>query len=181
MKLEFVGQSARDPDNPAGNPSRLLNGYREPMIAGGRASAVLRAVPGMADFAVLPDLFCRAAMESDGFMMVVMGGNLYKVETDGTVTLVGDVGAVDEKTGLAESTGYVVAVGGGVFYHWDGTTLASEVAGAITTPASVAYLGGYVLVSEANGRTFGWSALARSDSAIHAWSSSASACASAKR
>lgn len=159
-KVEFVGQSARDPDNPAGNPCRLINGYREPMLPGGRAAAVLRAVPGMADFVEIPEMFCRDLMEYNDAIYAAMGSNLYRVATDGTVTLIGSIGATDEKTGLAQSTGYVVAVGGGDYYHWDGATLATVATGAITAPASVAYLGGYVLVSETDGRTFGWSALA---------------------
>ena len=159
-KMQFVGQSARDADNPAGNSSRLVNGYREPMIPGGRGSALLRGCPGMADFAEVNDVFVRAMSNFDDGIMAIVGTNLHRVTTDGTVSLIGDVEATDEIAGLDQSTGYVVAVAGRKYWHWNGTTLATVVSGNVPNPASVAYLGGYVIVSEYNERVFGWSALA---------------------
>ena len=159
-KMQFVGQSARDADNPAGNSSRLVNGYREPMIPGGRGSALLRGCPGMADFAEVNDVFVRAMSNFDDGIMAIVGTNLHRVTTDGTVTLIGDVDATDEIAGLDQSTGYVVAVAGRKYWHWNGTTLATITAGNVPNPASIAYLGGYVIVSEYNERVFGWSALA---------------------
>ena len=159
-KVEFAGQSARDADNPAGNTARLINAYREPMVPGGRSAAVLRAVPGMADFAEVSDVFVRAMSNFDDGIMIIVGENLHRVETDGTVSLIGDVDATDEIAGLDQSTGYVVAVAGRKYWHWDGATLATVVPGNVPNPASVAYLGGYVIVSDYGTRVFGWSALA---------------------
>ena len=159
-KVEFAGQSARDADNPAGNTARLINAYREPMVPGGRSGAVLRAVPGMAAFAEVSAVFVRAMSNFDGGIMAIVGENLYRVATDGTVTLIGDVDATDVIAGLDQSTGYVVAVAGRKYWHWNGTTLATVVAGNVPNPASVAYLGGYVIVSDYGTRVFGWSALA---------------------
>lgn len=159
-KVQFVGQTARNADNVAGDPSRLINGYREPMLPGGRGSAILRAVPGMATFADLPDLFMRAMMPWDGDMLAIVGSNLYSVATDGTTTLIGDVEADDEMTGLSQSTGYAIAVAGGKYWHWNGVTLTDITPGNVTVPSSVAYLGGYIIVSETNARVFAWSALA---------------------
>lgn len=160
VKVQFAGQSARDSDNPAGNASRLINGYSEPMVPGGRSVSVLRAVPGMADFATVNGVFARAMLESDGEIFTIIGKNLHRIRLDGTVTLIGDVDATDDIAGLDKSTGYVVAVAGRKYWHWNGTTLTTIVPGAITLPASVAYLGGYVIVSQYGDRTFGWSALA---------------------
>lgn len=159
-KLAFVGQSARDADNPAGNTSRLVNGYREPMLPGGRGSAVLRGCPGMEDFAELNDVFMRAMSNFDDGIMAIVGQNLHRITTDGTVSLIGDVDATDAIAGLDQSTGYVVAVAGRKYWHWDGTTLATIAAGNVPNPASIAYLGGYVLVTDYGTRVFGWSALA---------------------
>ena len=160
MKVAFVGQSSRDADNPAANPSRLVNGYREPMIAGGRGSAVLRACPGMADFAEVNDVFVRAMSNFDDGIMAIVGQNLHRITTDGTVSLIGDVDATDEIAGLDQSTGYVVAVAGRKYWHWNGTTLTTIAAGNVPNPASIAYLGGYVIVSDYGTRVFGWSGLA---------------------
>lgn len=83
-KVEFAGQSARDADNPAGNPSRLVNAYREPMVPGGRSGGVLRAVPGMADFAEVNAVFVRAMSEFSGAIMAIVGESLYRaVPADG--------------------------------------------------------------------------------------------------
>ena len=160
MKLEFVGQSSRDPDNVTGNPSRLINGYREPMLPGGKAANVLRAVPGMADFATVGDVFTRALLPYDGNVVAIVGRNLHQIGADGSVALVGDVEATDEIAGLAEASGYAVAVGGRKFWHWNGTTLTTVSTGAVTDAGSVAYLGGYALVHEYGARDFAWSDLA---------------------
>lgn len=160
MKVAFAGQSARDSDNPAGNPSRLINGYFEPMVPGGRSAGVLRAVPGMADFASLGSVFMRAMLERNNEILAIGGQYLYRIDATGAVTLIGDVEAADEIAGLDKSTGYAVVVAGRKYWHWNGTVLVNISAGAITAPASVAYLGGYVVVSQYEGRTFGWSALA---------------------
>ncbi len=160
MKLEFAGQSARDADNPAGNPSRLINGYREPMVPGGRSGGVLRAVPGMTGFATIADVFMRAMMPFGTDIYAIVGTKLYKVTSAGVITLIGTVEATDNIAGLSHSAGIVVAVAGRKYWTWNGTTLANVATGAVTLPASVAYLGGYVIVSQFNARTFAWSGLA---------------------
>ncbi len=160
MRVEFVGQTARDADNPTGNPCRLINGYREPMLPGGRAQALLRSVPGMADFVTVDGIFMRALTLWEGLILAVVGMDLYSIASDGTATLLGDVEADDEFTGLDQSTGIAVVVANSKYWTWDGATLTNVATGAVTAPASVAYLGGYVIVSQLNGREFQWSALA---------------------
>lgn len=160
MRVDFVGQSARDADNQTGNHSRLVNGCREPMISGGRAGYVLRAVPGMQEFAATGNIFARDMMTFDGALMVIMGRYLYKITAAGAVALIGDVEATDTVANLSQSAGYVTASAGRKFWHWNGTTLATVATGAVTNVGSVAYLGGYALVSGYGARIFNWSALA---------------------
>lgn len=159
-KVEFAGQSARDADNPTANPSRLINGYREPMLPGGRAGSVLRAVPGMSELASLPGVFCRAILPWNGKIATIMGEDLFEVTRDGAVTPLGTVEATDGFAGLAEITGDLVAVAGRKYWRWDGATLTNIATGTVTQPGSIAYLGGYVLVSQFGGRVFAWSGLA---------------------
>ena len=110
-RVEFAGQSARDADNPAGNPSRLINGYRVPMVPGPfRCRPAGRA--GHGGFRRVGDVFVRAMSNFDGGIMAIVGTNLHRIETDGTVTLIGDVDATDAIAGLDQSTGYAVAVAG---------------------------------------------------------------------
>ena len=135
-KVEFAGQSARDADNITANPSRLVNGYREPMLPGGRAGGVLRAVPGMAGLAEVTGVFCRAMLAYDGKIATIIGTDLYEVSSDGGVTLLGDVDATDGIAGLAESTGDLVAVAGRKYWRWDGTTLTNPTTGTVTATGS---------------------------------------------
>jgi len=129
-------------------------------VTGGRSAAVLRAVPGMAEFAEVNAVFVRAMSEFSGTIMAIVGTNLYQISTDGSVLFVGSVTATDDIAGLDQSTGYVVAVAGRKYWHWNGTTLTTIAAGNVPNPASIAYLGGYVIVSDYGTRVFGWSALA---------------------
>jgi hypothetical protein len=160
MKVEFVGQSARDQSNQKANPSRLINGYREPLVAGGKSRFVIRAVPGMDLFATIPGVFLRD-MNFETGARVACGGNLYTIGVfTGSVQLRGAI--VDsEFTSMAENNGDVaIAAGGDYFVDDAGTGLTGPLTtGAITDAGSVGYLGGYTLVSELNGRKVQWSAL----------------------
>lgn len=159
-RMEFVGQSARDGDFPTGGTSRLINGYREPMVPGGRAPHVLRAVPGMQEFADLPTVFARAALVYEGDIVSVAGDHLWSIMPDGSIADLGDVEAVDDIVGMTVSTGNVCVVSNRKYWTWDGATLGNPTTGAVTAPASVAYLGGYVLVSQYQDRVVAWSGLA---------------------
>lgn len=160
MRFEFVGQSARDADNPAGNPCRLINGYREPMILGGRAAAVMRAVPGMSLFADVNNVFMRAMMPWEDGILTIVNDRLYNIGPDASIVNVGNTEAMDEYTGLDKSTGYAVIVGNREYRHWDGSTLTQVTPGNVSEPASVAVLGGYTLVHGYGTRVFSWSNLA---------------------
>lgn len=159
MRIEFVGQSARDGLNTAANPSRLVNLYREPIVPGGRGQYVLRSVPGMASFAALDRIFMRAMTPYKGNLLVICGGYLYSITPAGIVTEVGLVGSSAE-TGIDINTGIATIVSGGDYYTWDGTTLTSVATGAVTDAGSVFQLGGYTLVTELGGRKLQWSSLA---------------------
>lgn len=160
MRVEFAGQTARDADNPTGNPCRLINGYREPMIPGGRAGAVLRSVPGMSAFAAVGSVFMRAMTLWNDQILSIVGTGLYATSSAGVVTFLGIVEALDGIAGLDQSAGIAVAVANRKYWTWNGTTLTNVATAAVTAPASVAYLGGYVVVSQYQGRVFQWSGLA---------------------
>lgn len=160
MRLEFVGQTTRNKDFPTGGTSRLINGYREPMVAGGRSANILRAVPGMQSFADLPTVFSRGAVVYDDKILTVAGDRLFSIAADGSTMNLGDVQATDDIVGMTVSTGKVCIAADREYWTWDGATLANPTTGAVTAPASVAYLGGYVLVSQYQSRVFAWSNLA---------------------
>jgi hypothetical protein len=130
------------------------------MIPGGRAAAVLRAVPGMASFADVGNVFMRAMMPWQTGLLAIVNNRLYNIGADASIVNVGDVEAMDEYTGLDKSTGYAVIVGNREYRHWDGATLTQVTPGNVTLPASVAVLGGYTLVHGFGTRVFSWSNLA---------------------
>lgn len=159
-RVEFVGQTSRDVDFPTGATSRLINGYREPLVPGGRAVHVLRAVPGMQDFANITGVFARALMAYGGNLYAVVGSRLWMIAPTGEITDLGNVAAADERTDLTQSAGSVVICAGQQYWTWNGTLLTTHTTGAVTQVGSVTYLGGYVLVSQIDGRVFAWSDLA---------------------
>lgn len=158
--LEFVGQSAQDSDNIQANPSRLLNLYREATSGqGGKTEYVLKAVPGSTYLAGLGGVWVRAMAEIGDMLYVLCNGRLYEIEADGKVNNLG--AATDSAEGsISGNNGDVVAVIGGNYYHWDGATLTEPTPGAFSSFGSVTYLGNYTILSELNGRTFQWSAVA---------------------
>jgi hypothetical protein len=152
-KIEFVGQSAFDPGNKQGATGRLVNLYREP--AEGRF--VLRPAPGMASFASLGLSLMRAMQVVGGVLYAVCGGRLFSVTSAAVVTNIGAI-ADSESTTIAGNYGSITVVAGGVYYVWNGTTLTTP-----TLPfavSSLAYIGGYTVLAETNGRRLQWSGLA---------------------
>lgn len=152
-QIEFVGQSARDGDNIAGNPSRLINAYREPITSGGRAAYSIKSVLGTAPYLSSPGLFTRALAVVDGTMYSAAGGNLYRV---GAVLV--DAGAIedDENTTISGNEGKVTVVAGGEYSLLDGVTMTNPTAGAFADFGAVDYLGGYTILTERNGIRFQW-------------------------
>lgn len=161
-KIEFVGESAREEGNPAANPSRLVNFYREPVASQGRTAYVLRSVPGVQAFVDLDRIFLRAMAEVGQFVYAVCGGRVFSIDATGRTR---DLGAVpdSEATSIAGNNGRVSIVAGGEYWVWDGSTLTQVPVTAVTAAGSCAYLGGYTLVSQAGGRLVQWSALTDAD------------------
>ena len=163
-KLEFVGQSSRDPGNVAASTGRLVNLFRE--ATDGRM--VLRSVPGTAEFVEFGRANMSAMAVIEGILYVVCGGRLFSTTTAGVVTELGAVAAGD--TTIAGNYGLVTITSGGSYYVWNGTTLASIPIGDVEGgPAewvvgSLAYVGGYTVVSEQDARRLQWSALADAES-----------------
>jgi hypothetical protein len=157
-KVEFVGQSARDSGNAAANPSRLVNLYREPVVSQGRTGYILRSVPGLEPFADVARTFLRAMEEIGSVVYAVAGGRLFRITATGVTTELGVI-LDDANTTIAHNNGRVSIVAAGLYYVWDGTSLTTVAPSAVTNAGSCAYLGGYTVVSQLNGRLAQWSQL----------------------
>lgn len=156
MKVEFVGQSARDADNAWANSSRLLNLYREPV---GDDRTVLKGVLGTEAFAVVTGATCRAAEAIAGTMYVAQGGRLWSVSSAGVAT---NLGAINDsaETSISGNNGKVTVTAGGAYYVWDGSTLTTPTAGAFSDFGSVTFFGQLTVLTERGGRRVQWSNVA---------------------
>lgn len=156
MKIEFVGQSMRDSDNIAANPSRLVNCYRE---GTGNGEHALKSVLGMTDFAQIDGVFVRCMDEIGGKIYAAGGGSFYSLTQGGTLR---NLGAIEdsEDASVAGNNGLVTLATGGKLYVLDDLTLYEPSYGAFSNIGSVEYVGNYTVVTERNGRRFGWSDIA---------------------
>lgn len=165
--LEFVSKSARDSDFIAATTERLVNLYAEPLPIGSVADFQLKSVLGSMAFSQVDGAFVRAlaqvpAANLSERLFSLADGRLTQIASDGSLT---DRGAVadDVASSISGNNGDVLAVAGGNYYRWDGTTLDQPTAGAFSSFGSVDFVGGYTMLTEKDGRRFQWSALADSD------------------
>lgn len=152
--IEFVGQHRQDADNIAANPARLMNLYRERV--GNRF--VMKGVPGQQSFSDLNDVLGRAITEVGGTLYAVSGGSLYSITSGGVATNLGVI-ADDVETFMEGYAANVTIVSGGEYKVWNGTTLSQVTGGAFEDIGSVAFLGGYTILTERNGSRFQWAEL----------------------
>lgn len=163
MQIEFVGQSARDSDSLNANTSRLVNVYREPIVAGGRSQYLLKSVPGLASFAALPGVFVRAMDTVNRKLYAVSAGGLYEISATGVYTLLGAVND-DVDTTIAGNNADVTIVANGQYYRWNGSAINQPTTGAFSSFGGHDYIGNYTVLTEKNGRRFQWSGIADANS-----------------
>ena len=157
MKVEFCGQSSRDPDNRQESSSPLVNCYREP--SQGKTGHTIKSDLGTSAFSSVSGVFFRAIDEISGSLYVLCGSNLSKIDASGgAITL----GATDDgaEASLAGNNGLVTACIGQKYYVWDGTSLTQPTPGAFSAFGSVDYIGNYTVLTEYNGIRFQWSDIA---------------------
>lgn len=155
--IEFVGQSGRDADNVAANPSRLVNVYAERTTDGVRW---LKSVLAMNEIVTLGGVFITAMANVDGKLYVVCGGQLYTVAVDGTPRA---LGAVDHgPASISGNNGKVAVQAGARYFVYDpaANTLTEPTAGAFAAVGACEYFENYTVLTELGGRKFAWSSLA---------------------
>jgi len=152
-RVEFVAQSISDASTQAAT-ARLVNFYREPSGAGGY---VLRATPGLTEFADLGRVWVRAMTVLNEEMIVVCGGHVFAVSADGLARDLGNIGD-SEETAIATNTGYATIVAAGKYWTLKDDILTNVSVGFDV--ASVVTIGSYTVVSELGGRRVAWSGLA---------------------
>ena len=152
MEVQFVGQSARDRDNIAAAPSRLVNCYGEPTAEGER---VLKSVLGMEPKAQLTGVFVRALETIAGQMYAVCDGRLWRIEDDGTAH---NLAAVDDGDATISGNNGLLAVtvNGRYFTYSAGITERTP----LWDVGSGCFVSNYTVLTQLGGRAFQWSDIA---------------------
>lgn len=156
--LEFVGQSSQDPANVAGNPSRLINLYPEPVIGGGIAQKVLKPCYGRKAYKTLSDSPVRAMEYCEGSVYAACDGGLYEVGERRLADIRDDVAtSMVAVSGAQPRDVSVGVVAGRKYFLWRNGDLTEPAGGAFDRFGSIEYIAGRMVLTEKDGRRFLWS------------------------
>lgn len=153
MEVQFVGQSARDRDNIAAAPSRLVNCYAEPTAEGER---VLKSVLGMEPKAQMTGVFVRALETVAGQLYAVCDGSLWRIEADGTSH---NLGAVDDGDAtISGNNGLICVTVNGRYFTYTPSTVTEHT--PLWDVGSGCFVSNYTVLTQSGGRSFQWSDVA---------------------
>lgn len=155
-RLIFAAQSARNDAVPSLSGERLVNMHAVPAPEGARAALILRNVLGTRDWATIEGPFLRAMATCGDQIYTASRGALARISSGGSVSTLDSI-TDDPETTIVGAGGERVAVcAGGAYYLWDGSSLTQVGGGRLTNIGSVAYLSGYVFMTQADGREVEW-------------------------
>lgn len=112
----------------------------------GIAKGYLRPAEGITQFATGPGTG-RGGINWNGVLYRVMGTKLVRVNADGTVSPLGDVGSGDQVT-FDYSFDRLGIAAGGYLYYWDGTTLQPVTDPDLGTVIGMKFIGGYWMTTD---------------------------------
>jgi hypothetical protein len=141
------------------SPSRLVNCFPEKLPPGAKAPYALTRTPGIATWTTVGNGPISAMLEALGYLWVVSGSKLYRVDSNKVVTEIGTVG-LSSRIDMANNITTIVVVNEPDAYYYDTTT---STFGQITDPdftsrgaSDVEFLDNYLLFTEPDsGRFFG--------------------------
>jgi hypothetical protein len=141
------------------SPSRLVNCFPEKLPPGAKAPYALTRTPGIATWTTVGNGPISAMLEALGYLWVVSGSKLYRVDSNKVVTEIGTVG-LSSRIDMANNITTIVVVNEPDAYYYDTTT---STFGQITDPdftsrgaSDVEFLDNYLLFTEPDsGRVLG--------------------------
>jgi hypothetical protein len=142
----YVARSVNAADN------RMVNLFPEIVPEGGKEPAFLNRAPGLRYVMTVGDGPIRGLWAFDGNMYVVSGNELYKVDANYTVTLLGTVSGSPGPVSMADNGTqlFIACNGPGFIYNANTNVFAqitdSDYLGAVT----VSYIDGYFVFNEPN-------------------------------
>lgn len=132
--------------------ARMVNLFPEIVPEAGKEPAFLQRAPGLRKLATIGNGPIRGLWELRGFMYVVSGSQLYKVNSSYTATLLGTVAGTSGTVSMADNGTQLFIACNGPSYIYNATTNVfqqitdGDFPGAVT----VGYLDGYFVFNEPN-------------------------------
>ena len=147
------------------SPARLVNCFPEQLPAGGRSPVMLTRSPGVkawitvgtGPIEAMYTAYINFASGAKEYLYVVSGSELYYVDSAGTATLIGDIGAA-VNIDIDSNTTSLVVVNEPHAYTWDGATFAQIIDDDYVSRGAgdVEFLDDFLLFREPDsGRFFG--------------------------
>lgn len=146
--------------SPPGSSARLLNCFASQAPPDAKTPVRLVRAPGIAQWTTVGTGPIWANFKALGYLWVLSGSKLYRVDTNKTATLIGDIGVVSsvQNIDIEANAQSIVVVNAPNAFYYDGTTF-----GQITDPdftsrgaGDVEFIDDWLLFREPNsGRFFG--------------------------
>lgn len=153
MKIPFIGgQSKRRSVNQSAQ--QTVNLYLEIDGAEKDTNAALYMVPGKRLFASVGDGPIRGMIAWGGSIIVVSDDDVYRLDSNGTSTLIGTITSSGNMVSMAAGSSAVVIVDNGPAWSTDGATVSPINDPDYLGSKTVAYQDGYFIFHQPNTRTF---------------------------
>lgn len=139
------------------SPARLVNCFPEQLPPDAKTQLVLLRAPGVTPFATFEPGSIRGLHAAFGYLFVVAGTLLYKLDSAGTPTTIGVIPGT-ASVSMAHNVSHVVIVSQPSAYYTDGTTLSQITDTDFTSRGAkyVKFLDNYLMFTEPNTGRFFW-------------------------
>lgn len=141
--ISGIYTDSQSPDFRTSYPRNLVPVPKDSGISGG----YLRPADGIVSVGSGPGVD-RGGISWRGVVYRVMGTKLCRVDVDGTVTVLGDVGGDGGQVTLDYSAERLAIASGGNLFYWDGTTLVQVTDIDIGNVEDVMHLAGYFMTTD---------------------------------
>ncbi|MBC8158288.1 MAG: hypothetical protein H8E94_03040 [Alphaproteobacteria bacterium] len=151
MRVPFATNSYQARALPL-SAQRCVNLYAEAAPPDAKSPLVLFGTPGLTTFATCGDGPIRGVHNFNGVLCVVSGTNLYTVDSAGTVTDRGSVGATADVSMDHNLTQLLIITGTGITdaWIWNGTTLTQMADADFPGAHNTTFIDGYHIVTKPN-------------------------------
>ena len=153
MKIPFIGGQARG-RSVNQSAQQTVNLYIEMSGSETETGTALCMVPGKTLFASVGGGPIRGMAYFRGFVIVVSGADVYRLESNGTSVKLGSISSNGTNVSMAVGGKSVVIVDNGPAWYTDGISLTQVADADYLESITVAYLDGYFLFHQPNSRTF---------------------------